>query len=68
MKAGAPGFAIYAAIETMLESNALPARLLIESGTIGMTDVTGFGLAGHGHQLLAQKQFSGAILYLDDCL
>ena len=31
-----------------------------------MTDVTGFGLAGHGSQLLAQKQFSGAILYLDD--
>ena len=66
MKAGAPGFAISAAIKTMLESNALPARLLLESGAIGMTDVTGFGLAGHGRQLLAQKQFSGAILYLDD--
>ena len=66
MKAGAPGFAISAAIKTMSESNALPARLLLEGGAIGMTDVTGFGLAGHGSQLLAQNQFSGAILYLDD--
>ncbi len=66
MNGSASGHAISAAIEAMAESNAPPARILLANGTIAMTDITGFGLLGHGSNLLAQKQFSGAILYLDD--
>ncbi len=42
-----------------------PASQIIAGSAIGMTGVTGFGLAGHGSQLLAQSGFSGAI-HLDD--
>ena len=66
MKGGAPAAAIFAAHASMLESNALPAEILRSNGAIGMTDITGFGLAGHGQSLLSQKQFSGAHLYLDN--
>jgi len=66
MKGGAPASALSAALLSMLESNAVAAEILLSSGAIGMTDITGFGLAGHGQSLLSQKQFSGAILYLDN--
>jgi selenide,water dikinase len=36
-----------AAIESMTRSNAIAARVALESGATGATDVTGFGLLGH---------------------
>ena len=45
-----------ALLPVMLSSNQAPARAAIELGASGLTDVTGFGLAGH---LLEMLQASG---------
>ncbi len=39
-------------VESMMELNAAGAAALAESGVHAATDVTGFGLAGHLHELL----------------
>lgn len=40
-------------VESMMELNAAGAAALAESGVHAATDVTGFGLAGHLHEMLA---------------
>ena len=47
MRGEARGAWIGAALDGMRRSNGPAARLLAEAGTSAMTDVTGFGLAGH---------------------
>lgn len=40
------------AIESMMELNKLGAEAMLEAGVHAATDVTGFGLAGHLHEML----------------
>lgn len=42
---------ITAAVETMTELNRDAARAALEAGATAMTDVTGFGLLGHLHEI-----------------
>ena len=44
------------AVESMMELNAAGAAALAESGVHAATDVTGFGLAGHLHELLEAQR------------
>ena len=53
---------IEAAIESMSTLNRSAARLACEVGATALTDVTGFGILGHGHELAAA---SGAGLRLE---
>src|SRR5581483_10147058 len=41
------GYAVRAAVESMLKSNGASAEILIRHGVRALTDVTGFGLAAH---------------------
>ena len=41
------------AIESMMELNKAGAEAMLEAGVHAATDVTGFGLAGHLHEMLA---------------
>lgn len=52
MRGEARSFAIDEALVTMRASNAAAARVLAEHGASAMTDVTGFGLAGHLLEML----------------
>jgi selenide, water dikinase len=47
----APEGAVAAAVETMVRLNREDSRRAMESGATAMTDVTGFGLLGHLHEL-----------------
>lgn len=51
------------AVESMMELNATGAAALAESGVHAATDVTGFGLAGHLHELLEASGCAAAIDY-----
>lgn len=51
-----------AAVEVMTELNAAAARAAKAAGAHGMTDVTGFGLLGHLHELALA---SGTSAYVD---
>lgn len=42
-----------AAIESMSMLNRLACRAALEAGVNAMTDVTGFGILGHGHEIAA---------------
>ncbi len=53
MRGAARGGWIDGAIATMLRSSRHAAALLAEQGTTAMTDVTGFGLAGHLGEMLS---------------
>ncbi len=53
----APEAAVRAAVASMAALNRDASRLMIEAGAHAATDVTGFGLLGHLHQML---QASGA--------
>ena len=55
---------IEAAIASMLQSNEAAANCLREHGASAMTDVTGFGLAGHLLEMLRPSQH-GASIKLD---
>ena len=56
LKAGAaPPHVVAAAIEVMLRTNAEAARVALELGARAATDVTGFGLLGHLHNLLTES-------------
>ena len=62
MQGRADGGDIEAAIESMLVSNAVGAQLAVEHGATAVTDVTGFGLAGHLIEMLGEE--AGASLNL----
>ena len=49
------------AVESMMELNAAGAAALAESGVHAATDVTGFGLAGHLHELLEASGRAAAL-------
>ena len=48
---------LLAAVDSMARLNAGAARILAAAGTAvhALTDVTGFGLAGHGHEMAVQS-------------
>ena len=50
------------AVEMMLTLNAAAAEAMVEANATACTDVTGFGLGGHGHQLALS---SGVTLEID---
>jgi selenide, water dikinase len=54
MRAFAPAFAVEVMLKEMLLSNAAASRILRDHGARGMTDVSGFGLAGHLAEMLGQ--------------
>jgi selenide, water dikinase len=60
MRARAPAASMEAAIAMALQSNAEAARILIAHKASAMTDVTGFGLAGHLAEMLDAAEKSGA--------
>ena len=59
-----PGATYSSLVHTMLQSNQIALRLVREFQISGITDVTGFGLAGHLAEMLSASQQS-AILQLD---
>ncbi len=50
------------AVEVMLSLNAAAAEAMLEAGATACTDITGFGLGGHSHQL---AHYSGYALEID---
>ncbi|MXY64956.1 MAG: selenide, water dikinase SelD, partial [Gammaproteobacteria bacterium] len=58
MRARAAGPVLDMALESMLQSNARAAGIIGDLGTSAMTDVTGFGLAGHLLTLLRSSGLS----------
>ena len=54
---------LFGAYASMLRSNAAAARILHECGSVAMTDVTGFGLAGHLSEMLGDSL--RATIYVD---
>lgn len=48
-------------IEAMMELNDKAARAMIEAGVHAATDVTGFGLAGHLHEMLEASECSAQL-------
>jgi selenide, water dikinase len=49
----APATAVDASLAAMLHSSRDAARLMLEAGANGGTDVTGFGLIGHAYEIAA---------------
>ncbi len=60
MRASAPAAVVEAMLGEMLISNAEAGRILRQNGARAMTDVSGFGLAGHLAELLPSG--TGAVL------
>lgn len=52
-------------IKSMLKSNQVALKLIEKFGILAMTDVTGFGLAGHAAEMLKASQCS-ATIRMDD--
>ena len=52
-------------MESMLKSNQVALKLIEKFGILAMTDVTGFGLAGHAAEMLKASQCS-ATIRMDD--
>jgi selenide, water dikinase len=63
MRASAPAVTVEAMLQEMLISNAAASRILRARGARGMTDVSGFGLAGHLAEMLGRG--IGAVLTSD---
>jgi selenide,water dikinase len=63
MRAKAKGRWVQCAIESMLQSNRLAAKVLHNHGCVACTDVTGFGLLGH---LIEMIQFDDDVDTEDD--
>ncbi len=49
----APADVVEASMATMLQSSRSAARLALEHGAVGATDVTGFGLLGHAYEMVS---------------
>ena len=60
MRGLAKGAWVAAALRQMIQSSG-PASQILGSQAHAMTDVTGFGLAGHLHAILEQSDLSGQI-------
>jgi selenide, water dikinase len=54
MQLAADGRDISAAVDSMMQSNYLAARLAVEHGAHACTDITGFGLLGHLKEMLGK--------------
>lgn len=65
MQARLPGTSYQGLVKTMLASNQIALELMVQHGVSGVTDVTGFGLAGHLQEMLAASGLS-AKLNMDD--
>jgi selenide,water dikinase len=52
---------VQSAVAVMTELNAQPSRAAVELGATAMTDVTGFGLLGHLHELCRASNVSAEI-------
>lgn len=52
---------VQSAVAVMTELNAQPSRAAVEIGATAMTDVTGFGLLGHLHELCRASDVSAEI-------
>jgi selenide,water dikinase len=61
MRGFASANAVIDALAGMRASNAEAARILVEHGASAMTDVTGFGLAGHLLEMLEASAVEGRI-------
>ncbi len=65
MQGKLPGAAYQPLITAMLQSNYVALRLIQEFEISGITDVTGFGLAGHLAEMLSASQRSAEIQMSD---
>jgi selenide, water dikinase len=70
-RGGAPERLVAEVVEVMSELNAESSRLAVAAGASAMTDVTGFGLLGHLHELasasgVAAEVDAGAVPALRD--
>jgi selenide,water dikinase len=62
-KAGrCPDVALQSAVESMVQLNGAASRAAVDLGATAVTDITGFGLAGHAGEL---AQSSGVTLTID---
>ncbi len=61
MQGKLPGMHYAELVETMLQSNYIALRLIQEFSVSGITDVTGFGLAGHLAEMLRASRKSAEI-------
>ncbi len=61
MQGKLPGLAYQPLVDAMLQSNYIALRLIKEFQVSGITDVTGFGLAGHLAEMLKASSKSAAI-------
>lgn len=61
MRAKARSAAVEAALGEMRRSNGKAAKLLVSHGATAMTDVTGFGLAGHLGEMLSASRMCASI-------
>ena len=50
------------AVESMMELNIAGGEAMVAAGVHAATDVTGFGLAGHLHEMLAPRDFGGEMV------
>ena len=61
MQAKLPASDYQPMMESMLKSNQVALKLIDKFGILAMTDVTGFGLAGHAAEMLKASQCSASI-------
>lgn len=65
MQCRLPGSCYLPLVDVMLQSNQIALRLIIEGLVTGITDVTGFGLAGHLAEMLNSSKLSAKIRMSD---
>ena len=65
MQCRLPGASYLSLVETMLQSNQIALRLITEGLVSGITDVTGFGLAGHLAEMLKSSGLSATVRMSD---
>ncbi len=65
MQARLSGSSYQSLVKTMLASNQIALDLIVRHGVSGVTDVTGFGLAGHLQEMLSASGFSAKLAMED---